>query len=135
MRSTPTSFRASDLRYTKARQPHGASMLISGKEKLERMRDGRVIYIGAERVRAAHALRALLCRQFDHRAQSERPRGAVGDIPCHGRRAAGTRADAQIVGVIHRTDGVVESTAGVPAPLLSLPYRRARLPLLRQFVK
>jgi len=25
-------------------------MLISGKEKLERMRDGRVIYIGAERV-------------------------------------------------------------------------------------
>ena len=24
-------------------------MLISGKEKLERMRDGRVIYIGAER--------------------------------------------------------------------------------------
>src|SRR5262249_18835490 len=31
-------------------QPHGASMLISGKEKLERMRDGRAIYIGAERV-------------------------------------------------------------------------------------
>jgi 4-hydroxyphenylacetate 3-monooxygenase len=25
-------------------------MLISGKEKLERMRDGRIIYIGAERV-------------------------------------------------------------------------------------
>jgi len=25
-------------------------MLISGKEKLERMRDGRAIYIGAERV-------------------------------------------------------------------------------------
>ena len=25
-------------------------MLVSGKEKLERMRDGRVIYIGAERV-------------------------------------------------------------------------------------
>src|SRR5215468_2268817 len=50
MRSTPTSFRASDLRYTKARQPHGASMLISGKEKLERMRDGRVVYIGSERV-------------------------------------------------------------------------------------
>ena len=31
-------------------QPHGASMLISGKEKLERMRDGRAVYIGAERV-------------------------------------------------------------------------------------
>src|SRR5262249_19130248 len=28
----------------------GASMLISGTEKLERMRDGRAIYIGAERV-------------------------------------------------------------------------------------
>ena len=25
-------------------------MLINGKEKLERMRDGRVVYIGAERV-------------------------------------------------------------------------------------
>src|SRR6516165_8781874 len=306
MRSTPTSFRASDLRYTKARQPHGASMLISGKEKLERMRDGRVIYIGAERVddvtrhpafrkaartiadlydfkadpdrrdlfsfeengeryglpwlrcrtredlvrrmramkaiadatygligrspdhvagtacrprgdgrrareradrglramarrlchaqsadhvrhaqlvpgasyrdhrctahargrgaaanagehrprcrpraqgplralvahiidagarsaqalqvglgpdrlgirRAAYALRALLRRQFDHRAQPERPRGAVGDVPCHGGRAAGTRADAQFVAITHAMDCAVERTAAVPS--------------------
>ena len=30
-------------------------MLISGKEKLERMRDGRAIYIGAERVQTSPA--------------------------------------------------------------------------------
>src|SRR5689334_9719663 len=29
---------------------HGAAMLIRAKEKLERMRDGRAVYIGAERV-------------------------------------------------------------------------------------
>src|SRR5262249_39978065 len=42
----------SGLRFTlyQGAQPHGASMLISGKEKLERMRDGRAIYIGVERV-------------------------------------------------------------------------------------
>jgi len=102
-------------------------MLISGKEKLERMRDGRVIYIGAERVRAAHALRALLCRQFDHRAQSERSRGAVEDIPCHGGRAAGTRADAQFVAIIHPMDCAVERTPAAPRGLAvtSAPPRPA----------
>src|SRR5262249_5647369 len=52
MRSTPTSLRVLGVRFTlyQGAQPHGASMLISGKEKLERMRDGRAIYIGAERV-------------------------------------------------------------------------------------
>jgi hypothetical protein len=30
------------------------------------------------------------CGQFHHRAQPERPRGAVGAIPCHGRWIAGT---------------------------------------------
>jgi hypothetical protein len=32
-------------------------MLISGQQKLERMRDGRAIYIGAERVDASPATR------------------------------------------------------------------------------
>jgi hypothetical protein len=88
-------------------------MLIGGKEKLERMRDGRAdrferwwstpTLAAVERLkvykivrdfdrlgirRPPHALRAVLCRQFDHCAQPERPRSALGCVPRHDRRAA-----------------------------------------------
>src|SRR6266446_5760527 len=36
------------------------------------------------------------------------------DIPCHGGRAAGTRADAQFAAIIHPVDGAVERTPAAP---------------------
>ncbi len=54
-----------------------AHVLDAGARSAQTLQVG----LGPDRLgirRAAHALRALLCRQFDHRAQPERPRGAVG---------------------------------------------------------
>ena len=42
-------------------------MLIAGKEKLERMRDGREVYIGEERVKDERTLRHRVDRSTGRR--------------------------------------------------------------------
>ena len=65
----------------------------AGRRALQALQAG----LGLDRLgirRPPHALREILRRQFDHRAQPERPRGAVGEIPWHRRRAARRHRDA-----------------------------------------
>jgi aromatic ring hydroxylase len=77
-------------------------MLISGKEKLERMRDGRAIYIGAERVddvtrhgafrNAARTIADLYDFKADRiGATYSRSRRTASATACHGCAAAPAR--------------------------------------------
>jgi 4-hydroxyphenylacetate 3-monooxygenase len=93
---------AADARKHRSRHRSGAQGALRAlvvDARLARHRPAQALQagMGPDRLRIRrppHALRTFLCGQLDHRAQPERPRGAVGGIPCDCGRTAGARRDA-----------------------------------------
>ena len=82
-----------DVAHRPAAQGPLRALVVDARARRRRPPQALQAGLGPDRLgirRPPHALREILRRQFDHRAQPERPRGAVGAIPRHGRRLAGT---------------------------------------------
>jgi hypothetical protein len=72
--------------------------------------------------RPPYALRKVLRRQFDHRAQPKRPRSAVGKVPRDGRRIAGTDPRAGLMVHLGRSTfpGLAPGNHGLLPRVLSM---------------
>ena len=76
------------------------ALVVDARARRRRTAQALQAGLGPDRLgvrRPPYALRKVLRRQFDHRAQPERPRSAVGKVPRHGRRIAGTGPSAGLM--------------------------------------
>ena len=93
---------ASEHRPRRRSRTQGAlrALVVDARAPGRRPSQALQAHLGLDRLgirRPTHAVRAILRRQFHHRAQPERPGGAMGEISCHGRWFVGADRNPRLM--------------------------------------